>query len=63
MDSITEDDIRQVIRALVDAAKRGERWAVPEFLNRALGRPIPSDLLERLERMEAASDLREDAAA
>ena len=38
-DSVTEKDMRAVIRALVSKAKAGEPWAVKEFLDRMLGRP------------------------
>lgn len=42
---VTGEDIEAVIRALVRAAKAGERWAVCELLDRCLGKatqPIAS---------------------
>ncbi len=36
---VTGEDIEAVIRALVRAAKAGERWAVCELLDRCLGKP------------------------
>lgn len=36
--AISDDDIRQVMRALVDAAKSGDIAAAREVLNRAVGR-------------------------
>jgi hypothetical protein len=38
-DSVTEKDMRAVVRALVAKAKAGEPWAVKELLDRLLGRP------------------------
>ena len=53
-DAITPEDLHQVVRKLVELAKRGERWAVVELLDRCLGKcpnpkmsePEPSDLIE-----------------
>jgi hypothetical protein len=59
MASITEKDIAAVVKALVKAAKAGEPWAVRELLDRALGRPVEADLLERLEALEAAAQAKE----
>lgn len=36
---VTDDDIRQVMRGLVDAAKGGQPWAIHELLNRLVGKP------------------------
>jgi hypothetical protein len=55
--SITEEDLVTVVRALVNAAKRGESWAVRELMDRTLGNPVESDLIERLERLEAAAEV------
>lgn len=49
-------------RKLVELARAGEAWAIREVLDRSLGRPVPSDLIERIEAIEAAADLREAAA-
>jgi len=35
-------------------AKTGDVQAVREILNRTLGRPVEADVIERLERLEAA---------
>jgi hypothetical protein len=53
--SVTEEDIAAVVRALVDAAKRGESWAVRELMDRTLGKPVEADLIERLERLEGTA--------
>ena len=36
---VTDDDIRQVMRVLVDTAKSGSPWAIHELLNRLVGKP------------------------
>jgi hypothetical protein len=53
-DSVSEEDMRSVARALVKAAKAGEPWAVRELLDRTLGKPVEADLIERLEALEAS---------
>jgi hypothetical protein len=45
-------DLRKVIKQLVGAAKKCEPWAVKELLNRCLGVPSPTDILERVEALE-----------
>lgn len=52
--SVTEDDMRAVVQSLLEAAKAGDVAAAKELLLRCLGKPLESDLLERLERLEAA---------
>ncbi|MBX3408114.1 MAG: hypothetical protein KF869_15270 [Phycisphaeraceae bacterium] len=47
------DDIRAVIRALVEKAKTGDVPAIRELLDRTLGRSVEADLIERLEELEA----------
>jgi hypothetical protein len=39
-ESVTDAQIKAVIGRLVEAAKRGEPWAIKEFLDRVLGKPI-----------------------
>jgi hypothetical protein len=53
--NVTENDMAEVVRALVKAAKAGGGWAVRELLDRTLGRPVEADLIERLEALEAAA--------
>ncbi len=36
---VSGEDIEAVIRALVRAARAGERWAIRELLDRCLGKP------------------------
>lgn len=36
---VTTEDVADVIGVLTGAAKKGEPWAVVEFLNRTLGKP------------------------
>lgn len=54
LEAVTEDDLAEVAKALIDKAKTGDVPAVRELLDRTLGRPTEADLLERLEQLEAA---------
>ncbi len=51
--AVTEDDIRQVVATLVTMAKGGDLPAIRELLLRTVGKPVESDLLERIDRLEA----------
>lgn len=51
-DAVSEDDLRAVIEKMVEAAKDGDMPAARELLNRLLGKPEPTDILERLETIE-----------
>ena len=45
VESVSSDDLREVIGKLVEKAKAGERWAVCELLDRCLGKAIqPLDI-------------------
>jgi hypothetical protein len=61
--AITEDDMRQVARVLVEKAKQGDLPAIRELLLRTLGRPLEGDLLDRIERLESALGVTVDAAS
>ena len=43
---VTRADIEHVISVLVKEARKGERWAVTELLDRCLGRPVQHTILE-----------------
>lgn len=51
--AVTEDDIHEIARSLIATAKGGDVRAVKELLDRTIGRPVETDLIERLEAMEA----------
>lgn len=50
--AVTEEDIREVIQALVREAKNGNVSAARELLGRVLGPPEAVDLLQRVEGLE-----------
>jgi len=52
--SVTEEDIRQIVAALVLKAKAGDIAAAKEVLDRTLGKPVEADLIERLQLLEQA---------
>jgi hypothetical protein len=56
LQAVTPDDLRQVVLALLKAAKEGNIAAAKEVLDRCLGRPIEADLLERLEALESITN-------
>ena len=51
--AIDPERLRRVVVKLVEAAERGEQWAVKELLDRTLGRPAQTDILDRIDRLEA----------
>ena len=51
--AVTEDDIREVIEALVKKAKGGDIVAARILFDRVLGPPIAQDILQRLDALEA----------
>ncbi len=61
MSSVSADDVGEVVRGLVRAAKLGEPWAVREFLDRLFGKPEAFDLVEKLVDLEAAKKAEEGA--
>ncbi len=40
VESVSANDLHEVIGKLVERAKAGERWAVCELLDRCLGKPV-----------------------
>lgn len=52
--SMTPRDVRQVIEALIAEAKGGSVPAARELLDRVIGRPLETDILERLEMLEVS---------
>ena len=53
LSSITEDDMRAIVAALVDKAKRGDVSAASLLFDRCLGKPLEIDIIERIESLEA----------
>jgi hypothetical protein len=52
--AVSDEDIGEIVHALVAEAKAGNVMAAREVLDRCLGRPVEADLLVRLEELEAA---------
>ncbi len=53
LEAVTEDDVREVLAALIREAKDGNVQAMREFFNRVLGQAEAVDVLERLDELEA----------
>lgn len=53
LDAVTDEDVADVARALVLAAKGGDTGAARELLNRLVGSIAEAELAERIERLES----------
>jgi len=53
MDTVTEEDVRAVLAALITEARSGSVPAMREFFNRVLGQAEAVDVLDRLSELEA----------
>src|SRR5687768_7481111 len=49
--AVSPEDLRGVVVALIEAAKKGEVSAIKELFDRLMGRPVELDMIERLERL------------
>lgn len=54
--AVSEEDLRDVVQALVAQAKQGNVQAAREVLERTLGKPEAFDVLERMEVLEERLD-------
>lgn len=54
MRAVTPDDIKGIVRKLIDMARAGDVAAAREVLQRVLGPPVPLSFEERLARIESA---------
>ncbi len=52
MAAVRSKDVKQILEALIEAAKKGDTVAAREVLDRTLGKPSQSDVMERLEKLE-----------
>jgi len=52
VNAVTEEDMREVIMALVEKAKGGSIAAARVLFDRVLGKPIEADVLARIEALE-----------
>lgn len=50
--AVSEDDIRAIVRQLVDKARTGDVRAAQEVLTRCLGKAEAIDLVDRLDALE-----------
>ncbi len=56
VESVSVDDIRATVLALVRAARDGEQWAIRELLDRCIGKPASFEQIELAERMDAIEE-------
>ena len=53
--AVSANDLRAVVKKLLQLAKGGDVQAAKVVLDRLLGPPVEVDILERLERLESAA--------
>lgn len=53
--AVTPEDMEQIVGVLVARAKEGDVTSAREVILRTLGRPLESDIMDRLERLEAVA--------
>jgi hypothetical protein len=53
LQAVTPEKMRAIVEKLIEQALEGNIPAIRELLERTLGKPIETDLLERLEALEA----------
>ena len=63
IEAVSDDDIRDIARALIASAKGGDTRATKELLDRTIGRPVEADFVERLEALESAVEAAEERRA
>jgi len=54
--AVTPADIRGVVRKLITQAKSGDLPAIKELLDRVLGKPLETDVFDKLENLERLVD-------
>ncbi len=52
-ETVTPEDIRAVLREMVERARAGERWAVCELLDRCLGKAMQTQQIASAAEVEA----------
>ena len=52
LNAVTEDDMREIIEALVEKAKAGNIAAARVLFDRTLGKPLEPDIIARIEDLE-----------
>ena len=50
--SVKPADVEAIVAKLVEAAKNGDTVAAREILDRTIGKPVQTDLLQRVEQLE-----------
>ena len=57
LDALTPDAVRRVVLRMIDSALDGDVAAAKIVLERAVGRVLEPDLIERLEQLESALEV------
>lgn len=57
--AVSDEDLAEVVRALIREAKAGDVQAAREVLDRCLGKPEALDMIERLDALEELLEKRD----
>lgn len=57
IEAVSEDDLREIIQALIKKAKSGDMQATKEILTRLIGKPVETTHPDQLESNEANIEL------
>jgi len=58
LEAITPDAMRRITLRMIEMATEGDVAAAKVIMERAVGKPIEPDLIERIERLEEEMELR-----
>lgn len=61
-ETVTPDDLKAIIRSLVEKAKEGDTYAIKELFSRSMGKPVDSPHPDELDRHEAETNQKTIAA-
>jgi hypothetical protein len=53
LESVTDSDARAIADKLISQSRDGDLAAIRELLDRTIGKPAASDVIERIEKLEA----------
>ncbi len=56
LQAVTVGDIKAIVGKLVEQAKGGDIAAIRELLDRAIGKPVETDFVEKVEHLERMLD-------
>ncbi len=52
LEAVSEEELKTIVKKLVELARQGNVQAAKEVLDRCLGKPVEADLIARLDELE-----------